>query len=120
MIVPMLKYTFLIFHREYRSFLKKLQQLGVLHVIEKDVEVSQEIRTKHDQLIQFEKATQFLSKRNPSKNKKEVNLPGNGILEQIKSKQKELDDLQQSLEEVNKDYSKQNLWTSCIEKSCHG
>jgi V/A-type H+-transporting ATPase subunit I len=32
MIIPMLKYSFLIYHREYDAFLKKLQDLGVLHI----------------------------------------------------------------------------------------
>ena len=30
MIVPMFKYTFLVFHQEYNQFLKNIQELGVL------------------------------------------------------------------------------------------
>ena len=36
MIVPMKKYSFLVYHREYKKFLEDLQSLGVLHVIEKE------------------------------------------------------------------------------------
>ncbi len=35
MITPMYKYTFLVYHKEYTSFLKKIQEKGALHVIEK-------------------------------------------------------------------------------------
>lgn len=35
MITPMYKYTFLVYHKEYTSFLNKIQEKGALHVIQK-------------------------------------------------------------------------------------
>ena len=35
MITQMKKYTFLVFHREYETFLEQLRDLGVVHVTEK-------------------------------------------------------------------------------------
>jgi V/A-type H+-transporting ATPase subunit I len=40
MIIPMKKYTFLIYHEEYFSFLKELQDLGVLHIIEREKDIN--------------------------------------------------------------------------------
>ena len=50
MIVPMLKYSFLVFHTEYLSFLKELQELGVVHVVQKEVQYSAELEKKYAQL----------------------------------------------------------------------
>lgn len=52
MIVPMKKYTFLVFHRQYTSFLQQLRETGVLHVKErKDVDLSEntELRQRLDE-----------------------------------------------------------------------
>lgn len=35
MIIKMKRYTFLVYHKQYDSFLEQLRELGVLHVIEK-------------------------------------------------------------------------------------
>ena len=36
MIIPMKKYSFLVYHKEYLDFLQDLRKVGVLHVIEKE------------------------------------------------------------------------------------
>ena len=42
MIVPMKKYTFLVYHRHYTAFLQQLRETGVLHVKErKDVNLAE-------------------------------------------------------------------------------
>jgi len=50
MIVPMLKYSFLVYHKDYTRFLKELRRLGVVHIIEKEREVPSEIRDKFDHM----------------------------------------------------------------------
>jgi len=35
MIIPMKKYSFLVYHKEYQEFLKKIRDLGAVHIIEK-------------------------------------------------------------------------------------
>lgn len=35
MIIPMKKYSFLVYHKEYQEFLKKIRNLGAVHIIEK-------------------------------------------------------------------------------------
>ena len=63
MIVKMQKYTFLVFHKEYQSFLDALQQLGAVHIVEKTEPAGNEINQLLDQIKQLDKTIQFLSKR---------------------------------------------------------
>jgi len=55
MIVPMIKYSFLIFYKEYESFLKGLQNIGVVHIEEKQKGeiVDEALREKYLLVDQF-------------------------------------------------------------------
>lgn len=44
MIVPMMRYSFLVFHADYKAFLKELKRLGVLHIETKKHEPTTEIQ----------------------------------------------------------------------------
>ncbi len=44
MITQMKKYTFLVFHRDYESFLEQLRNLGVVHITEKAAGVADDAR----------------------------------------------------------------------------
>jgi V/A-type H+/Na+-transporting ATPase subunit I len=63
MIVPMLKYSFLVYHKEYESFLNELRDLGVVHIQEKQKDVSDEIRDKYDLIRQINTVVKELQKR---------------------------------------------------------
>jgi len=47
MIIPMKKYSFLVYHGETHDFLRKLGKLGVLHVIEREEPVKEELLKDH-------------------------------------------------------------------------
>ncbi len=64
MIVPMLKYTFLVYHKEYEKFLKELGKLGLVHVIEKSYEETDKLREKKALLNEVDYGINFLKKRN--------------------------------------------------------
>ena len=55
MIVPMKKYSFLIFHREYTDFLHELRDLGVVHIQEntdtKDIEGIKQLLEQKKELV---------------------------------------------------------------------
>src|SRR5690554_8084642 len=44
MIVFMMKYSFLVYHADYKAFLKELKQMGVLHVQVKKQEATPEMQ----------------------------------------------------------------------------
>lgn len=65
MIVPMKKYSFLVYHKEYEPFLERIQNLGVVHIIEKargEIE-DEELKEKHKLINDIGQAIAFLDKR---------------------------------------------------------
>ncbi len=62
MISPMIKYSFLIYHREYEDILEELRDLGVVHIVEQELDISDEIREKYQYLDRVDKAIRFLKK----------------------------------------------------------
>ena len=63
MIAPMKKYSFLVFHREYEEFLLKLRDIGVVHIIEKEGALTDEIREQLQQAEQLDKLIRSLENR---------------------------------------------------------
>ncbi len=63
MISPMIKYSLLIYHQEYEDILDELRDLGVVHVVEKEQEISDEIRDKYQYIDKVDKAIRFLKNR---------------------------------------------------------
>lgn len=110
MIVPMVKYTFLVFYKEYDSFLENLRELGVVHVVQKEIDASQKVKLKYDEIKHFEKAIHFLEKRDFNAIKPPSSLNGREVLNDIIQKQKELEDLTIRLEETKKAFDKAIPW----------
>ncbi len=111
MIVPMHKYYFFVYHLDYIQFLEKIQQLGVVHIVEKEVELTAEIKQKYRQIDELEKTIDYLEKHK-IKHPEEIAAETDGlkIMHQVFLKQKELDLLQQELEDINKEIKKAKLW----------
>jgi len=110
MIVKMHKYAFLVFYKEYKNFLEALQQLGVVHVFKKNETVPDEIKQKYVQISQFEKAIQFLEKRENKQTIKIQDADGTVIMHEIVVKRNELETLEQELDETLKKYQKAKSW----------
>mgnify|MGYP001174154376 CR=1 FL=1 len=47
MIVPMKKYTFLVYHADYEAFLNKLREIGVVEVVESGNETTSSIQSRY-------------------------------------------------------------------------
>ncbi len=110
MIIAMQKYSFLIYHKEYSAFLNKIQDIGVLHVIEKDIEVSKEIIEKQQLLSRFDKTIKYLEKREIEETDNSSNLTGLKIIEDISYKREEVETLQQELESTEKEHINIEPW----------
>lgn len=115
MIVPMRKYSFLIYHKEYLDFLHDLQDLGVVHIIEKqsgEIE-DEELKANYGQLKEIKKTIQFLKKRVPEENRTgQVSSARDGqiVLDEIKQKREKLEQNQQMLVSLNKDIQNLEPW----------
>ena len=94
MIIPMKKYSFLVYHREYSDFLNQLQKTGILHVIEKESgELADEkLREQYNHINQFNAAIKFLEKRDvEDKSNAIAKSDGQKILREIQNIQEEIE-----------------------------
>lgn len=61
MILPMVKYSFIVFHKDYEHFLEKLGKLGVLDIIEQeDVNREEELSEDHKEISRIDAALELL------------------------------------------------------------
>ena len=110
MIIPMKKYSFLAYHREYQDFLEKIRDIGVLHIIEKEETVSDEVREQYQLINQLGKTIKSLSKRDVKKEEKTEIADGLQIHEEINNLFHHLDDIHQKLTQLDKEYQKARPW----------
>ncbi|WP_372639913.1 V-type ATP synthase subunit I [Ancylomarina sp.] len=110
MIIPMQKYTFLIYHREYNQFLKELQDLGALHIIERENELKDESSDKHQLLNRLNSAIQFLEKREIEETSVSSETDAFKLVDEIVENQKELSELEADLVSLNKDLIQAEPW----------
>ncbi len=110
MIVPMHKFSFLVFHQDYEDFLKNVRDIGVVHLIEKQDEVSDEVRDKYDLIKDIQQIVKQLDKREvkPGQPGKDVN--GRQALEEVKDLYAKLEDKFQQLTLLQKEISQVRPW----------
>ncbi len=63
MIIPMRKYSFLLYHKDYEAFLKNIRQLGVVHIIEKKTNDDDLFRTQKETIRKYQETIKFLENR---------------------------------------------------------
>ena len=110
MITPMMKYSFLIYHKEYIPFLEKLQELGVLHIIEKKKDVDENIKLSLQQISEINKALKFLNKRAQEENAEKSEMDGLAMVEKIKNLIDEITAIEQEQLSLNKEIQKVEPW----------
>lgn len=111
MIIPMKKYSFLVYHQNYRNFLDELQELGVIDIIESDVELDDEMRNKIFLVKQVQNRIKFLKKRKiESEPAKESEWDGMDMLESINQLEQEQEQLQLQLNALKKEYISARPW----------
>ncbi len=67
MIIPMQKFSFLVFHRDYEDFLDNVRKIGVVHLIEKQDAVSDEAQEKYELIRQIQSFVKLLVRREAGK-----------------------------------------------------
>lgn len=106
----MKKYSFLIYHKEYSRFLKDLQELGAIHVIEKKTDISDISSNKYQRVNQITKIIRFLEKREIEKTDECPYFDGLKIIDDIIQKQQQLEELQQQFITLKKELSRIEPW----------
>jgi V/A-type H+-transporting ATPase subunit I len=113
MIVPMKKYSFLIYHKEYTRFLDELRKTGILHVIEKQSgELADEkLREQYFLINQYNSVIKFLQKRAPEdKSESVATTDAHKILQEIQNIQSEVENKTQQLSSLKKDIELVRPW----------
>lgn len=116
MILPMKKYSFLLYHKELGSFLKEIQNLGVLHIIE-SVEPDDIQRNYRLEIAQIETVLKSLNKRSKILNtakKVPEDLTGSdddkAVYKDIIKLQSEYEQISLQLAALNKDIKNWESW----------
>lgn len=111
MIVPMKKYTFLVYHADYHKFLEELRQLGVVDVVEKTKELDDETR---DQLLEQKHISvtiNLLRRRNVEpQNTKPSIADGIEVHKKVRELFNEKESLEPQLVSANKEISNLEPW----------
>ena len=114
MIVKMKKYSFIVYYRQYNSFLEKLRETGVLHVIERPEGVAENdaLREKMQLAARVKNAIKLLEKHTPEKT---VYAQGSGVqsidtLLKVESVFAEKENLWQKLQHAEKEYESMEVW----------
>ncbi len=112
MIVPMKKYSFLIHHSDYEVFLKELQEMGVLDVVDRKAEPTDETVIQIQQLKQYERIIRFLKGKQEEEIGKatEVKKEPGEILDEIVKLQIEYESLRQKTAGLLKQYNQARPW----------
>jgi len=113
MIIKMSKYSFLIYHKDYENFLNDLQELGVVHVIEKEGETAEEIRNKIGLIKRVETAVKHLkTKLHDGKYDPESNGENDCVrlLDEVEKLTLDIDQNHQKMHQLNKELTNQQPW----------
>ncbi|MFP4017877.1 MAG: V-type ATP synthase subunit I [Bacteroidales bacterium] len=110
MITPMIRYSFLIYHKEYHSFLEKLQDIGVLHIAEKATEYDEKTEKILADTKNINDTLRFLKKRNQEEEPVEDGMDAMEVVKDIKEKKEEIDTIEQELATLKKEIEKAQPW----------
>lgn len=110
MIEKMRKYTFVLYHQEYESFLVELQKLGLVHII-RSRDDKTESQTKNLELMQeYGECIKFLTKLKSIAPKQTNPLPTKALLNRINEAREEKEKLQHSIDMVKKQIRDLTPW----------
>lgn len=115
MIVPMRKYSFLVYHRYYHEFLEAIREIGVLHVIEKQEGVA-ENQTLNEQLQVLNRirvAQRMLNSYGSDEKAWVAVSPGTdgaAVLSETESRIGLIESLQQKLQLTDREWERMEVW----------
>jgi V/A-type H+/Na+-transporting ATPase subunit I len=110
MIIPMSKFSFLVFHKDYQVFLDQMREFGVLHLIEKQHEISDDIREQYDLVKQIVSVIKSLERREVHQKSKTVSARGEDLYKEVVNLQEQIDHKVLQLNQLNKEISQIKHW----------
>ncbi len=110
MIIPMHRYSFLVHYSEYTGFLDELKSLGVVHIIEHDLEPSSEMLESYRLIKDINKATDYINKKKPSEVKATERFSGELLLVKLNETLAAFDTSKQTLVALRKEEKQARPW----------
>ncbi len=110
MIAAMTKYSLLIYHREYVDFLDRLRELGVVHILEKETDITDDIREQYQYIDRVDKVIRFLKKRESEPVASTEEFNGNEVFDEINDLQNQADQNTNKLNSIRKEINELQPW----------
>ncbi|HOP03753.1 MAG TPA: V-type ATPase 116kDa subunit family protein [Tenuifilaceae bacterium] len=119
MIVPMIKYAFLVYHRDFEGFLQKLQELGMVDIVRQERPLLDDERTLMSQINRYTSTIREL-KTLPQIEPSSEEINPDSILNQYDELLKEKEQVEGSIRKVKKELTDVRPWgrfdTSLLQK----
>lgn len=108
----MIKYSFLMYHKEYYAFLEKLQEKGVLHIAEKASELDDTTQQALEDIRKINNTLRFLGNKIEDEEEKPVEDDSQAldIVKNIREMKEEIESIEQELITLRKDIDKAKPW----------
>lgn len=115
MIVPMFKYSFLVYHADYDQFLDHLKEIGVAHIVEHQNEPTTEMQDLYRKISDLSKTMKTLKSRkkriaDPSKIDRITDKSGEKLNERIFEIENKLEQTHQHLSSLQKEEKQIEPW----------
>jgi len=111
MIIPMYKYSFLVYHSVYQDFLRDIRKIGVVHINQKITEPTPEMQDMYRELTEVDKAAKKLPALMPEKGEKKPDLKsGKEVFARLKEIEHELEYHFQQVTQFEKEKKQVEPW----------
>ncbi|MFW6255075.1 MAG: V-type ATP synthase subunit I [Chitinivibrionales bacterium] len=113
MIIPMKKLSLLLYHREKQSFLESLQDLGVVHIVEREGIESQDLESVVGKMKETERVLRGLAHVAKTHNIDPAQISDKSVdevLDQFEKLEAELERIDQQMQNLNKDVESLSPW----------
>lgn len=114
MIVPMFKYSFLVFHADYDEFLEQLKELGVAHIVEHQEEPTPEMQDLYRKISDLSKTIKNLEVRQKNADSgasgEITETSGEKLNERIREIESKLEQTRQHLSSLQKEEKQLEPW----------
>jgi len=113
MIVPMIKYSFLVYHSDYNAFLKELKRIGVVHIQKKQKEPSsemQELYRKISELKRTIKNLETIKNKTEKQPPKRIFTDGEKVLARIYKLENAMENIRQQTSILEKEEKSLEPW----------
>lgn len=113
MITKMKKLTFLVYHKEYEAFLEQIRELGVVHIVERQIgEMDERLQQSMQKHILYKNTLQsmyLLADKEPDATSGNA-LPAGDVVKRYDELQVRIQELNQQLPAIDKDLSQLEVW----------